>query len=147
MCFKDELIDDCLEKIDHKHFGYESLEQLDVLHVPIFVGLKVQLRSVFHKSWQEYDYQENDAHRWSRVIPLYISDRPKDVEGNYFAYTPSMDFQLETGERDNLYLQEEVATDLPIAKPRAKATNVPSPVVGASLAGATLQEEEQDKSA
>jgi len=68
------------------------------------------------------------------------------VEGNYFAYTPSKDFQLETGKRVNLYLQEEEATDFPVAEPRAKATNVPSPVVGASLAGATPQEEEQDMS-
>jgi len=115
--------------------------------MPIFVGLKVPLCSVFHKSWDKCNYQENDAHGWSRVIPLYISDRPKGVEGNYFVYTPNMDFQLKTGERDNLYLQEEVATDFPVAEPRAKATNVPSPVVGAPLAGATLQEEEQDKSA
>jgi len=55
-CFKEETIGNCLERIDNEHFGYESLEQLDFLHVPIFVGLKVPLRSVFHKSWDEYNY-------------------------------------------------------------------------------------------
>jgi len=55
-CFKEELIGDCLEKIDHEHFRYESLKQLDFLHEPIYVGLKIQLCSVFHKSWQDYDY-------------------------------------------------------------------------------------------
>jgi len=68
---------------------------------------------MFHKSWVEYDYEEIDANGWSRVIPLYISDRARDEEGNYFVCTPSMHFQLETGERDSICFQEE-STDFPV---------------------------------
>jgi len=112
-CLKDELIGDCFERIDHEHFGYESLEAIDFLHEPIHIGIKQELCSMFHKSWVEYDYEEIDANGWSRVIPLYISDRARDEEGNYFVYIPSMHFQLETGERDSICFQEE-SMDFPV---------------------------------
>jgi len=106
-CLKDELIGECFERIDHEHFGYESVEAMDFLREPIFTGIKQQLCSIFHKPWAEHDYEEFDENGWTRVIPLYVSDRARDEEGNYFVYTPSMHYLLETGERDNLFLHDE----------------------------------------
>jgi len=113
-CLKDELIGDCYERIDHENFGYESVEAMDFLHKPIHVGVKHELREFFHKPWVEYDgYKELDANGWSMVIPLYISDRARDEDGNYFVHIPSMHYQLDTGERDNICFQEE-PTDFPV---------------------------------